>query len=66
MMGMLNVERALQSGREELRNRFVKAETALFRARYGDCITEELKEFLESMEFDWSEVCQGLSRRMDH
>ena len=43
--------------REELRNRFVKAETALFRVRYDVDDTQERQWFLESMKFDWSGVC---------
>ena len=43
--------------REELRKRFVKAETALFRVRYDADDTNERQQFLKSMKFDWSGVC---------
>jgi hypothetical protein len=55
-----------ESDREELRKRFVKAETALFRVRYDKDDTKERDEFLRSMRFDWSEVCQNLPSRMNH
>ena len=47
-------------GREELRRRFVKAETALFRVRYGSDLADERDQFLRFMKFDWSKVCQDL------
>jgi len=51
---------------EELRKRFVKAETALFRVRYDADDTQERQQFLKSMKFDWSGVCQAHSMRMSH
>ncbi len=43
--------------REELRRRFVKAETTLFKVRYGPDESEEKLMFLNSRDFDWVEVC---------
>lgn len=51
---------------EELRRRFVKAETTLFRIRFDDATTAEKNAFLHSMKssqsskVDWEEVCQGI------
>jgi len=59
--GLLNVPRFFQSYREELRKRFIKAETALFRVRYETDDTNEQKLFLKSMKFDMPEVGQNLS-----
>jgi DNA primase large subunit len=42
--------------REELRRRFVKAETTLFRVRYESDDTNERKEFLDAQKFDWKKV----------
>jgi hypothetical protein len=42
--------------REELRRRFVKAETALFRIRYLDASEQERREFCRSRDFDWTQV----------
>jgi len=42
--------------REELRRRFVKAETTLFRVRYDSDDTSEKEEFLNSRDFDWIAV----------
>lgn len=64
--GMLKGCGFLESDREELRKRFVKAETALFRVRYDKDDTTERREFLKSMRFDWSGVCQNLPPRTDH
>ena len=50
------------SNREELRKRFVKVETALFRVRYDADDTQERQRFLQSMKFDWSGVCQNPPR----
>ena len=47
------------SDREELRKRFVKVETALFRVRYDADDTQERQQFLKSMKFDWSGVCRN-------
>ncbi|KAH9951925.1 DNA primase large subunit [Amylocystis lapponica] len=44
---------------EELRRRFVKAEMALFRARYDWDDTREREEFLTSRNFDWTPVEGG-------
>jgi len=43
---------------EELRRRFVKAETTLFRVRYDKDDRSELDEFLKSRDFDWIPVTQ--------
>jgi hypothetical protein len=42
--------------REELRRRFVKAETILFRVRYDIDDSSEKEEFLNSRDFDWIAV----------
>jgi hypothetical protein len=60
-VGVLNGRRTFQPASEELRRRFVKAETALFRVRYDDDDTSERGLFLKSMKFDWSRVGQKLS-----
>ncbi|KAI0256770.1 DNA primase large subunit [Lactifluus subvellereus] len=41
---------------EELRRRFVKAETTLFRVRYLNTTTLERREFHQSRDFDWTQV----------
>ncbi|KAG2147090.1 DNA primase, large subunit [Suillus cothurnatus] len=41
---------------EDLRRRFVKAETALFRVRYESDDTKERELFLQSRDFKWTEV----------
>ena len=41
---------------EDLRRRFVKAETTLFKVRYGRERKEHCTEFLESRNFDWLPV----------
>ncbi|KAI0273701.1 DNA primase large subunit [Gloeopeniophorella convolvens] len=41
---------------EELRRRFVKAETTLFRVRYFEATNSEKKEFFKSRDFDWVSV----------
>ncbi|EIW85012.1 DNA primase, large subunit [Coniophora puteana RWD-64-598 SS2] len=41
---------------EELRRRFVKAETTLFRVRYEKDDTKELTQFLSSQDFGWEKV----------
>ncbi|KAN0123794.1 DNA primase large subunit [Russula decolorans] len=41
---------------EELRRRFVKAETALFRIRYLDASELERRDFCKSRDFDWTQV----------
>ena len=61
MAGLLNVPRFFQPYREELRKRFVKAETALFRVRYDIDDWKERELFLKSMKFDWSGVRRNLS-----
>lgn len=42
--------------REELRKRFVKAETTLFRVRYDTDKSDERRRFLNSRDFNWIEV----------
>lgn len=42
--------------REELRRRFVKAETTLFRVRYINTTISERREFHQSGDFDWTLV----------
>ena len=42
--------------REELRRRFVKAETTLFRVRYANTTITERREFNKSRDFDWTMV----------
>jgi hypothetical protein len=44
------------SRREELRRRFVKAETTLFRIRYLDASEQERREFCKSGDFDWTQA----------
>jgi DNA primase large subunit len=41
---------------EELRRRFVKAETTLFRIRYLDASERERRDFCKSGDFDWTQV----------
>ncbi|KIJ68953.1 hypothetical protein HYDPIDRAFT_36065 [Hydnomerulius pinastri MD-312] len=41
---------------EELRRRFVKAETTLFRVRYETALGAERKKFLEDQKFEWDQV----------
>ncbi|KAI4527527.1 DNA primase, large subunit [Schizophyllum commune Loenen D] len=41
---------------EELRKRFVKAETTLFRVRYDTDKSDERRRFLNSRDFNWIEV----------
>lgn len=41
---------------EELRKRFVKAETTLFKVRYDTDKSEERRRFLNSRDFNWVEV----------
>lgn len=48
--------RAHSSAREELRRRFVKTETMLFRIRYEAADQSELAQFLESKKFAWERV----------
>jgi DNA primase large subunit len=48
---------------EELRRRFIKAETTLFRVRFEEEDREARQEFLSSRDFDWSPVSS--SRRFD-
>lgn len=65
-MGVLNYRSSPRSDREELRKRFVKAETTLFRVRYDSDLKVERGEFLKSMKFDWSGVCQDFSPSKNH
>lgn len=43
--------------REELRKRFARAETTLFRLRFDSDDNEERQEFLQSLNLDWTVVC---------
>ena len=47
------------SKREDLRRRFVKAETTLFKLRFDSEDTTEKMNFLNSRNFDWVMVSQG-------
>ena len=47
--------------REDLRKRFVKAETTLFKLRYETEDTVERATFLNSRNFDWQQVCAELT-----
>ncbi|KZT11217.1 DNA primase large subunit [Laetiporus sulphureus 93-53] len=51
---------------EELRRRFVKAETALFRMRYDSDDNEEREEFLSSRDFDWIPVSDEEKKQYQH
>ena len=53
--------RTLTDTREELRRRFLKAESILFRVRYESDDYNEREEFLESRNFDWIAVCLSAS-----
>ena len=44
--------------REELRRRFVKAETTLFKVRYEMDDKLERPAFLESQQFEWEKVAR--------
>jgi DNA primase large subunit len=46
----------LMIGREELRKRFAKAETTLFRLRFESDDAEEKQAFLQSLHLDWTIV----------
>ena len=48
--------RVLSCNREELRRRFVKAETTLFRVRLEKYDTQEKRKFLQSRDFGWETV----------
>lgn len=48
---------------QELRQRFMKAETALFRLRFDSDSAEERQRFLESLNFDWQPVRRIASGR---
>jgi DNA primase large subunit len=52
---LLTVAHAL-SRSEDLRRRFVKAETTLFRIRYDTDDKHERDEFLDARNFDWLSV----------
>jgi DNA primase large subunit len=45
--------------REDLRRRFIKAESVLFRVRYEVDDRAEREEFLRSRDFGWIPVCLG-------
>src|SRR5882757_2135051 len=51
------------SRREELRRRFVKAETTLFRIRYLDASEQERREFCKSGDFDWTQASNATCER---
>lgn len=42
--------------REDLRRRFIKAETSLFRVRYDTDDSKEREAFLKSRDFNWIAV----------
>lgn len=42
--------------RDDLRRRFVKAESELFRFRYGTDVTDDRESFLKSQDFGWNMV----------
>ena len=42
--------------REDLRKRFVKAETTLFKLRYATDLNVEKEAFLRSWDFGWEQV----------
>ncbi|QPG73103.1 hypothetical protein FOA43_000408 [Brettanomyces nanus] len=44
---------------DELRRRFVKAETALFKIRYQQLGLQEQREFVDSIDLPWEEVSEG-------
>jgi len=41
---------------EDLRRRFVKAETILFRVRYDSALTGDREDLLDSRDFNWVTV----------
>jgi hypothetical protein len=41
---------------DDLRRRFVKAETILFKVRYDSVLMDDREEFLDSREFNWVAV----------
>lgn len=47
--------------REELRRRFIKAETTLFKVRYEMDDKTERKAFLDTHEFEWEKVARRAS-----
>lgn len=51
--------------REDLRRRFIKAETTLFRVRYDRLIDKERKAFLNSRDFNWTPVKNLLNCQRD-
>jgi DNA primase large subunit len=52
----IDLQLTFSFGREELRRRFVKAETTLFRVRYMNTTISERREFHKSRDFDWTLV----------
>lgn len=50
--------------REELRRRFVKAESTLFRVRYDSDDRTERSAFLKSRKFNWIEVCSNIQTQL--
>ena len=46
------------SSTEDLRRRFIRIETTLFRLRFQECDTRERQAFVESLEFDWEAVLE--------
>lgn len=47
------------SGTEELRRRFARAETTLFKIRYNNDDSRERKAFVEGLNFDWEIVSEA-------
>ena len=50
--------------REDLRRRFVRAETMLFRIRYGQDDARERQQFIETLNLDWETVSQSCESRL--
>jgi len=49
---------------EELRRRFVRAESMLFRMRFVTDTANERKEFVDSLDFDWENVSEEEKRKL--
>ena len=52
------------SGTEELRRRFIRAETALFRLRFQQDDARERQDFVKSLHFDWETLSDEEKRRL--
>lgn len=50
--------------REELRERFLKAEVELFKARFETDDTEERRQFIDSLALDWAQVSHRYISRL--